>query len=285
MPLLGSFGAAGSKGFGQTSGGPTVDMTYLVQAGGGGYSGMAAGGAGGQRNSYDSPINNSLPISLAVGKDFPVTVGAGGGDGAKGADSSIDIISASGGGVGSGVNGPGGCGGGNNGGGDRMTGNIGGYTPPEGQPGGNDPATTFPRYYGGGGGGVQGQGADATLGGSGGGGNGNTSSISGSPVARGGGGGAAAFAVHVGNGPGGPGGPGGGGRGSNPSQSSTSGSANTGGGSGGTLSQTPSGGSGVVYVRYTTADAPANITGGTKTTSGSDTIHEFTSSGTLQVGA
>ena len=43
------------------------------------------------------------------------------------------------------------------------------------------------------------------------------------------------------------------------------------------------GGSGSVVIRYATADAPSNVTGGTKTTDGSDTVHTFNSSGTLTV--
>jgi hypothetical protein len=44
------------------------------------------------------------------------------------------------------------------------------------------------------------------------------------------------------------------------------------------------GGSGVVICRYLTADATGfSITGGTKTTSGSYTLHTFTSSSALVV--
>lgn len=80
---------------------------------------------------------------------------------------------------------------------------------------------------------------------------------------------------------------GGGGAGGGPgTQTGTSGTANTGGGGGGSAfgSGTGSaGGSGVVIVRYPTADAAGYVCSGTTTTTGSDTVCTFNSSGTFQV--
>jgi len=58
-----------------------------------------------------------------------------------------------------------------------------------------------------------------------------------------------------------------------------------GGGGGGNLGTGNAGGSGVVIVRYLTADASGlSITGGTATTSGSYTVRTFTSTGNLIIG-
>ena len=99
------------------------------------------------------------------------------------------------------------------------------------------------------------------------GGAGRTSTINGSPVARAGGGG---------KGSGGASGAGSGGSGGGASGNSAA-SANTGGGGGGGQGNGQagnSGGSGIVILR------PADSSGGTKTTSGTDTIHTFTGDGT-----
>jgi hypothetical protein len=66
------------------------------------------------------------------------------------------------------------------------------------------------------------------------------------------------------------------------------GGANTGGGAGGGTWSAPTitarGGSGVVIVRYLTADATGRtITGGTATTSGLYTVRTFTASGSLVI--
>jgi hypothetical protein len=64
------------------------------------------------------------------------------------------------------------------------------------------------------------------------------------------------------------------------SSTNVSGAANTGNGG----SQGGAGGSGVVIVRYLTADATGfTITGGTSSTSGSYTIRTFTSAGSLVI--
>jgi hypothetical protein len=75
------------------------------------------------------------------------------------------------------------------------------------------------------------------------------------------------------------------------SANSTAGTVNTGGGGGGASGQTGvvgansgAGGSGIVIIRYPTADASTlTITGGTATTSGSYTIRTFTESGSLVI--
>lgn len=83
-------------------------------------------------------------------------------------------------------------------------------------------------------------------------------------------------------GSGGAGGAGGGGAG-NVAGAGANGTANTGGGGGGGrgASAGGNGGSGVVIVRYATADLTA--TGGTITTDGAYTIHTFNASGTFEV--
>jgi hypothetical protein len=83
-------------------------------------------------------------------------------------------------------------------------------------------------------------------------------------------------------------GAGGGGAGGNPALGGAVGTANTGGGGGGAGGASggnaagKAGGSGVVIFSYVTADFGA-CTGGTITTSGSDTIHTFTANGTFTV--
>lgn len=122
------------------------------------------------------------------------------------------------------------------------------------------------------------------------GGNGTASSITGSSVTYAGGGGGATdngIGATYTAGTGGAGGGGNGGSGKAGTQA-TSGSANTGGGGGGAgvqpTSNGGSGGSGFGVIRYLTADAAAyTVTGGTKTTDGSYTVHTFTASGNLVV--
>ena len=111
------------------------------------------------------------------------------------------------------------------------------------------------------------------------GGAGVTSSITGGAAARAGGGGGA---------PNGYGQAGGGNCAPDNQSNGESGSANTGGGGGGggSVVNRPggNGGSGLVVIRYLTTDASTfNITGGSKSTSGSYTVHIFTGSGSLVV--
>ena len=140
----------------------------------------------------------------------------------------------------------------------------------------------------GGGGGGSGRAGGAAGGGDthsgGAGGAGTSNSISGSAVtyAGGGGGGNGDGAGTAGAGAGG------GGNGGQYQAAGQNGTANRGGGGGGGSGEPGNGnggagGSGVVIVAYTTGSITA--TGGTITTSGGNTIHTFTSSGTFQVTA
>jgi hypothetical protein len=254
-------------------------INYLVVgggAGGGGYNNGGGGGAGGLLASS---------ITLSSGVSYTITVGAGGAGGAtsasrgsNGNNSSISGISitALGGGGGGGFDGSsagtaglsGGSGGGG-GAGSTTTGGSG--STGQGNAGGTGSGTAA-----GGGGGASGVGAigSGTTGGSGG--AGSSNSISGSALNYAGGGGGAANTTP------GTGGTGGGGNGTVSSAGGT-GTANTGGGGGGVYSggsaSNPggTGGSGIVVIAYAGSQRG---TGGTVTSSGGNTIHTFTSSGT-----
>lgn len=274
-------------------------VTWLVVAGGGGGGSVAAaweaaggGGAGGVGEGT---------ASITPGTVMTVTVGGGGGAGTTGTNSSIVIgavtETAYGGGAGANNSGTGAAGG--SGGGGSGTGGTG-------TPGGasNKGAGTYTTFYGNTGG--QGQSGGPRFGGGGGGagnagqtggpgasagGNGRANSITGTSVTYGGGGGGAAGAP--GGGTGGTGGTGGGGAGGNSNNSSANGgvagTANTGGGGGGAggfqtggpFVSGSAGGSGVVVLSIPTANYTGTTTGSpTVTTSGSNTILRFTSSGT-----
>jgi hypothetical protein len=260
-------------------------VKVLVVAGGGGGGRYYSGGGGGGGVQYDASYE------VTDGTQYTVTVGAGGaagttstGDyGRDGGNSVFGTITATGGGggVGSnagGVNGrDGGCGGGAGG-----TGAGTGGTGSQGYDGGSKGAVNG--GSGGGGGSAAGGSSDGTNGGNGGAGytnpiSGSTAgeNVSGTYYVSGGGGGSLGTV--------GAGGNGGGGDGANDATPAQSGTANTGGGGGGGSSPQAAGagGSGVVVISYATADLPT-CTGGTITTSGSDTIHTFTSSGTFNVG-
>ena len=293
---------------------PVYTVSYLVVGGGGaggsdnfgggvgGSRGQGGGGAGGYRNSYASETSGrnsstETPLTFTKGVQYTVTVGAGGGyvvnrQGENGNNSSIsgsDIstLTALGGGGGgsSGASYPGGSGGsgGGEGGstGDISADSAGDGTGGQGFDGGQGTTDGVNQGGGGGGGGASAAGADSsgvTSGGDGG--NGLASSITGSSVTRAGGGGAGRNAS---------GGSGGGGYGGNQGASANggNGTANTGGGGGGTGGVTNdgekyggNGGSGVVILRFPTADYSGTTTGSpTVTTDGSDTILTFTSSG------
>jgi hypothetical protein len=242
----------------------TVAVTYLVIAGGGGgrATGEGAGGAGG----YLTATGN-IPYGTNV-----ITVGAGGAAAANGLNSSIgSSVIAIGGGTGNAV---GGSGGGASGFDAAGTGGAEG-TAGQGFKGGV--STTFYSeywsttiYVSGGGGGA------SAMGGGPSGGAGLSSSITGAAVTRGGGGGGHSYFYGGTSGYGG--GAGGGGNGGS---SPTAGTANTGGG-GGSGGSGAAGGSGVVIIRVPTASAATSTTGSpTITTSGSDTIYVFNSSGTI----
>ena len=241
--------------------------TYLVIAGGAGGGGDqgGGGGAGGYLTST---------ATLNGGTVYTATVGGGGGNGSSGSNSTLagtglTTILSYGGGAGqsyaAGTNGGSGGGGGipgNNSqpGGSGVSGQ--GY----GGGAGNSDFSTF--SCGGGGGGSSGGGG---TGPNAGGGSATSSSITGSSVARAGGGGCGSN-VRPGSG-------GGGGAGSGNNGSAT---ANTGsGGGGGTGGNAGSGGSGIIILSVPTASYTGTTTGSpTVTTSGSNTIMQFTSSGT-----
>ena len=245
-------------------GGSGGDCTSPARFGGG-------GGAGGLRTSYGTVSGRASsaenPLEVQPENTLTITVGAGAAGGVsshdtagtQGNNSSISggnftTVTSLGGGGGGGnsvVGTDGGCGGG----GQESTGAGRSGTAGQGFDGGTG-SESADRGGGGGGTGANGTGTD--------GGAGTSVSITGSAVTYGGGGASS-----------GSGGSGGGGTGS------TNGTANLGGGGGAAGSQTGAGGSGVVILRMATADYSGITTGSpTVTTSGSDTIVKFTSSGT-----
>ena len=251
-----------SSGVSGTTAAAIVTVEYLViaGAGGGAYNG-GGGGAGGYRSSVTGETTGGggsaeSALSMTTGT-YTVTIGAGdpsyAGTG-RGSNSVFGSITSTGGGsgggdVGSNVFLPGQSGG---------SGGGGGYTGFGG--GGAGARVTNPIQGNNGSGSSNGGGGGAGSAGSGGsGGSGMASSISGSSVTRAAGG--------AGSGGG-------------------SGAANTGNGGGGNQANQwgGTGGSGVVFCRYLTSQATGlTITGGTKTTSGSYTIHTFTSSTTFVI--
>ena len=142
-------------------------------------------------------------------------------------------------------------------------------------------------YNAGGGGGAEEAGSDSGVPDTGGGdgGDGTANSITGSSVIyAGGGGGGSDYDGSSGRPAGGIGGTGGGGNGASGAEAALAGSANLGGGGGGAAGNgsatiaAAAGGSGIVIISY---PSPQRFTGGTITTSGSNIIHKFTSSGSL----
>ena len=276
MPRLSKIGAAALGAFGWTSGGAAVSASYLVVAGGGGGS-NSGGGAGGMRTGT---------LTVASSTSYTVTVGAGGAGGnaspaSNGSDSVFASITSTGGGggVSAGNNGQSGGSGGGGGASSTATTTGGSGTSGQGNAGGTNGGFTVGPYPSGGGGGagaVGGNGVSTTQAGNGG--AGLASSISGSSVTYAGGGGGAVFVS--GNTPG-TGGAGGGGSGSS-TGTGDAGTPNTGGGGGGanqTGGQTGGkGGSGIVIISYVGAQ---QFGGGVVTSSGGNTIHTFTTSGTL----
>ena len=268
----------------------TYTAEVLVVAGGGGGGGTTAGGGGGAGG-----VRYSASVTLTPSSLYTVVVGGGGAGGGSGADgtsgtgSQFDSISCSGGGGGGryGFPGSNGLNGGSGGGGgasfstgDQSTGGTG--VSGEGSAGGrgNLGNNTGDPRRGGGGGGASGAGNNASGSGAtangGTGGNGTAYSISGSSVTYGGGGGGGGYGVG-GNAAGGTGG--GGSGGNDAGTNAVSGTANTGGGGGGDgfADGTNNGGSGVVIIAYAGAQRGS---GGTVTSSGGNTIHTFTITGT-----
>jgi hypothetical protein len=258
-------------------------VSYLIISGGGG-GGQGQGGGGGA-GGYLSNTFTAIPSTV-----FTVTVGAGGAAATSGSASSITgVATGVGGGRGGGGGAPGvagatgGSGGGGGGGfGDGALGGAGGGAS-QGNSGGTGGTGAGGDTGGGaGGGGASAVGANAsTLNGSAGG-NGQTNTITGiSVVYAGGGGGGAGGGTNSGSG--GAGGTGGGANGGNFGAVGGNGTINLGGGGGGGAAFNNvggSGGSGVVILSMPTANYSGTTTGlPTVTTSGSNTILQFTNSG------
>jgi hypothetical protein len=286
MPRLSKIGAAALAAFGWT-GLSSVTADYLVVAGGGGGSSSSGGGGGGGAGGYQSGTTSLNPTL-----SYTVTVGAGGAgglasiisNGSAGSNSQLGTLTASvggGQGVAQGVGGNGGSGGGA-GDGDNA-GVLAGGTGTSGQ--GNNGGSSANQTGGGGGGAnaTTGTGGNGNASGNAGnGGNGTASSISGSSVTyAGGGGGGQNTVTGTGAGTGGSGGGGNGGRGAAGTAGTVS--LGAGGGGGGRTSGVSNynggqGGSGVVIISY---PSPQQFGGGVVTVSGGNTIHTFTTSGTL----
>ncbi len=280
---------------------PPLTVHYLVVAGAGSGGGVSAsggyhaagggGGAGGYRTNY-----GGTPLTLALGTNYGVTVGAGAPlanqQSSSGSDSTFSTITSAGGGGGfSGGSSlqaqSGGSGGGS--GRDNTTvgsGNTPATTPSQGNDGGTGNAS-HSQGGGGGGAGQAGQNGNTVSGVGGNGGDGESNSITGTATFYAGGGGGS-------NGNLGStttastGGQGGGGNGVTfeGGYYGNAGASNTGGGGGGacayyspTNTAGGAGGSGIVILRY-----PNNFTisglSGTTTTVGNDKVTTFTNSGT-----
>lgn len=246
---------------------PPLTLEYLVIAGGGGGGqGPDQPGGGGGAGGYRTATGFSLSQQTVV-----VTVGLGGALNTQGGNSQFaSIISVGGGRAGTkGGTITGGSGG--SGGGGSQGGGGGSGTGGQGNNGGAGSIS------GGGGGGGAGASGSASSGNNGGnGGNGLSSSITGSAVTRGGGGGGARDSGSFTQGVGGTGG-------GATAGSSTPGVANTGGGGGGG-SGGSAGGSGVVIIKFLTADVLSWSYSGTYNTgtTGAFTWIEMTGSGTFQ---
>ena len=253
--------------------------SYLIVAagGGGGFDRAGGAGAGGVLSGTSS---------LSPGTTYTITVGAGGTRGASGVPSTngnnsvFNSLTAIGGGAGATSNPAASAISGGSGGGGygqalnppTITGASG--TSGQGNAGGN--GTNGSPFNSGGGGGAGSVGGNAgTNGGNGG--SGIASSITGSSLNYAGGGGGG-----VNSGTGGTASSGGG-AGGNSGVAGGNGTANTGGGGGGgggALSNGGTGGSGVVILSVPTTNYSGITTGSpTVTTSGSNTIIKFTSSG------
>ena len=261
--------------------------SYLIVAGGGGggkdWSG--GGGAGGLLTGTST---------LTPGTSYTITVGAGGAGqtsintspGASGSSSSFSAVGTTalgGGGGGSGSVGAGatGANGGSGGGGGGSNSGVSGGTGTSGQ-GNNGGSVAVQNGGAGAGGGASAVGGNGASGTGGTGGVGTSSSITGSAVfyaGGGGGGGYSPSSVVAGAG-----GNGGGGAGNATSGGiGTAGTTNTGGGGGGGAGGSGNGGaggSGVVIISIPAVNF-SGITTGTVTTSGSNKIITFTSSGTF----
>lgn len=275
-----------SKNFGTPPPITSAQVALLVVGGGGG--GGATSGGGGGAGGYQYNASHSVTTQA-----YAITVGGGGSggtdgtqiNGVSGSSSIFDTITAVGGGYGAGsINATNNGGNGGSGGGagnSAINASLGG-TGSQGKNGGNQPGGGG-SGAGGGGNGTAGSdglgGAGPKIGGAGG--SGTANSITGFLVSYAGGGGGGGNSDV-----GGTGGTGGGGAGGAQNTVGANGVANTGGGGGGggyngTFFGGGAGGSGVVIISYPTGSLTA--TGGAVTTSGGNTIHTFTSSGTFTV--
>jgi hypothetical protein len=274
----------------------SVDFLVIAGGGGGGANHGGGGGAGGYRNSYSTETSggggsSETSLSFIKGTVYTVTVGGGGASATNGSNSlisgtGITTITSTGGGTGGSFSNAGVSGGSGGGGGGGNASRAGGSgTANQGNTGGTS-ASNGTAGNGGGGGGAGAVGGNATGGGSnagtsGSGGNGLDSSITGSSVTRGGGGSGGRWNT----GTVGTAGTGGGGTGGQTpaTPAATAGSSNTGGGGGGGADDNGAGGaggSGVVILRMPTANYSGTTSGSpTVTTSGSDTILVYNSSG------
>ena len=250
----------------------TISASYLVVAGGGGGGSDASngtqaggGGAGGYLTSTVTlPINGVFTVTVGG----PGTGGTGSNSGSNGSDSvlsgsGISTITSTGGGRGGSRNTNSANNGGSGGGGAPSS--VGTGTVGQGNDGGSGNSSG-----GGGGGGAGAVGGSTTAPD---GGIGLQSSISGTSTYYAGGGGGRSGSSPFTQGTGGSGG---GGAYGNAGTVNTGGGGGGGGGAGG-----KDGGSGIVIISYA---GSAKFTGGTITSSGGNTIHTFTSSGTLGVG-
>lgn len=279
--------AGSSLGWTTIVNGNAYTASYLVVGGGGG-GGEAGGGAGGLL-SGTATLNGGTTYTITVGAGSAGVI-ASSGTPTVGASSSISgsIATALGGGGGAAnayYSGPS-LNGGSGGGGYSPTAGAylaGGYgTSGQGNNGGQGYKTGSSYYANGGGGGSSAVGSDGGGSGSspvgGAGGAGTSSSITGSAVTYAGGGGGGSESGTAGSG-----GSGGGGNGKPANANGDAGTANTGGGGGGTHGGSyvgGNGGSGVVILSVPTAQYSGTTTGSpTVTTSGSNTIMKFTSSG------
>jgi hypothetical protein len=274
-----------------------ISVDYLVVAGGGGggYYRGGGGGAGGLRSTVTATGGDgALETALILVKstNYTVTVGGGGtgsttsgaGPGTQGVNSVFSTITSTGGGGGgsdtvafnptTGGSGGGGCGPNSSGAGTGAAGTANqGY-------GGGTGSDSAPNYGGAGGGGADAVGGNGSSTTGGNGGNGVATSITGSSVTRAGGGGGG---VYIG-GTNGTGGTGGGGNGGlHTTTAAVAGTENTGGGGGGggggaspTLAPGAAGGSGVVILRYLTADGTITIGAGLTGSTATDGSHKVT---------
>ena len=258
-----SNGANNSCGGGGGSGGLRSGSVTLS----GGVSITATVGAGGSGSAQASGADGTA--SSIAGSGFTTVSSAGGGGGGREAASGGDGGNGGGGGIGN--DGPTGSGG---------SGNTPSVSPSQGSNGGTAEAPNSPTASAGGGGGA---GEAGNTDGGGFGGDGVQSSIIGSATFYAGGG---AGGTNAG-GSAKPGGDGGGGGGTTSSSGANAGTDALGGGGGGAGSAAPNikpggeGGDGVVILSVPTSNYSGTTSGSpTVTTSGSDTIIKFTSSGT-----